>query len=57
LRKANTSSFVPCTVDGNDAGQGYSVPVGTDVMRDHHLTVQGTKEEVLAFLKSLLGGA
>src|SRR6185437_13112040 len=33
--------------DGNDAGQGYSVPLGTDVMRDHHLTVMGTKEEVL----------
>ena len=43
--------------DGNDAGQGYSVPLGTDVMRDHYVTVQGTKEEVLALLKSLLGGA
>jgi len=30
--------------DGNDAGPRlYSVPIGTDVMRDHYLTVQGTK--------------
>jgi hypothetical protein len=43
--------------DGNDAGQGYSVPIGTDVMRENHLIVQGTKEEVLALLKSLIGGS
>ena len=42
--------------DGNDAGQGYSVPIGTDVMREAHVIVQGTKEEVLALLKSLIGG-
>jgi hypothetical protein len=42
--------------DGNDAGQGYSVPLGTDIPREHHLTVMGTKEEVLALLKSLMGG-
>jgi hypothetical protein len=42
--------------DGNDAGVGYSVPIGTDVMRDHQFAVQGTKEEVLALLKTLIGG-
>jgi hypothetical protein len=41
--------------DGNDAGIGYSVYVGTDVPRDHHLLVTGSKEEILALLKSVLG--
>jgi hypothetical protein len=42
--------------DGNEAGQGYAVMLGTDVNRELHVTVMGTKEEVLALLKSLLGG-
>jgi hypothetical protein len=42
--------------DGNDAGQGFAVNLGTDIPRDHYVTVMGTKEEVLALLKSLLGG-
>ena len=42
--------------DGNDAGQGYAVNLGTDIPREHHLAVMGTKEEVLALLKALLGG-
>jgi hypothetical protein len=43
--------------DGNDAGQGYSVMLGTAFPREQQLAVMGTKEEVLALLKSLLGGA
>ena len=42
--------------DGNEAGQGYAVNLGTDIPREHHIAVMGTKEEVLALLKSLLGG-
>jgi hypothetical protein len=41
--------------EGNDSGIGYSFSVGTDIPRDHQLTVMGTKEEVLALLKALLG--
>jgi hypothetical protein len=42
--------------EGNDAGAGYSVYIGTDIPRERQFAVMGTKEEVLAFLKSLLGG-
>ncbi len=42
--------------DGNDAGQGYAVNLGTDIPREFQISVQGTKEEVLALLKALLGG-
>lgn len=41
--------------EGNDSGVGYSVSLGTDVPRDRQLTVMGTKEEILALLKALLG--
>ncbi len=41
--------------EGNDSGVGYSVNIGTDVPRDHQLTVMGTKEEIVALLKALLG--
>jgi hypothetical protein len=43
--------------DGNEAGVGYAVNLGLDIPREYQLTVMGTKEEVLALLKSLLGGA
>lgn len=43
--------------NGDDAGQGYAVNIGTGIPREQHLSVQGTKEEVLALLKALLGGA
>jgi hypothetical protein len=42
--------------DGNDAGTGYSVSLGTDFPRENQIIVMGTKEEILAMLKSLLGG-
>ena len=41
--------------EGNDSGVGYSVSVGSDIPRDHQTTVMGTKEEILALLKALLG--
>ena len=41
--------------DGNEAGQGYAVSIGTGIPREQHISVMGTKEEVLALLKSLLG--
>lgn len=41
--------------EGNDSGIGYSVSIGTDLPRDRQLTVMGTKEEIVALLKSLLG--
>jgi len=42
--------------DGNDAGMGYSVYIGTGINRDQQFPVMGSKEEVLALLKALLGG-
>lgn len=42
--------------DGNDAGQGYSVMLGTGIPREQQFPVMGSKEEVLVLLKSLLGG-
>jgi hypothetical protein len=42
--------------DGNDAGLGYSVYIGTGFAREQQIAVMGTKEEVLALLKTLLGG-
>ena len=41
--------------EGNDAGQGYAVSIGTGIPRDHQIPVMGTKDEVLALLKALLG--
>jgi hypothetical protein len=41
--------------DGNDAGTGYSVSLGTDFPRENQIIVMGTKEEIVALLKSLLG--
>ena len=41
--------------EGNDAGVGYSVYLGTDFPREQQLAVSGTRDEILALLKSLLG--
>jgi len=41
--------------DGNDLGTGYAVNIGTDFPREQQLSVTGTREEILALLKSLLG--
>ena len=42
--------------DGNDAGVGYSVYIGTGLPREQQIPVMGSKDEVLALLKALLGG-
>lgn len=41
--------------EGNDSGVGYSVALGTDLPRENQVIVMGTKEEILALLKSVLG--
>ena len=41
--------------EGNDSGIGYAVYLGTDFPREQQLSVTGTREEILALLKSLLG--
>ena len=41
--------------DGNDLGTGYAVNIGTDIPRDTQLTVTGSKDEVFAILRALLG--
>jgi len=41
--------------DGNDLGIGYSVNIGTGVQRDTQITVTGSKDEVFAVLRSILG--
>ncbi len=43
--------------DGNDLGTGYAVNIGTDIPRDTHLSVTGSKDEVFAVLRSILGGS
>ena len=47
-------SFSRYDEEGNDMGTGYSVQMGTDFPRDSQITVIGTREEVLAVLRSLL---
>ena len=34
--------------DGNEAGQGYAVNIGTGIPREHHVSIMGTKDDVLA---------
>jgi hypothetical protein len=41
--------------DGNEAGVGYAVNLGTDIPREHQVLVQGSKDEILALLKNVLG--
>ena len=43
--------------DGNDTGPGYAVIIGLDIPREHQISVQGSKEEVLGLMKALLGSA
>jgi hypothetical protein len=43
--------------DGNDSGLGYAVNLGLDIPREHQISVQGNKDEVLGLMKTLLGGA
>ena len=41
--------------DGNDLGIGYSVNIGTAIQRDAQITVTGSKDEVFAVLRTILG--
>jgi hypothetical protein len=41
--------------DGADMGVGFAVNLGTDFPRESQITVMGSKEEILALLKNLLG--
>ncbi len=41
--------------EGNDAGIGYSIYIGTDVNREHQINITGTKDEILGLMKNLLG--
>ena len=41
--------------EGMDSGIGYAVSLGTDFPRDRQISVTGTKEEILALMKSVLG--
>jgi hypothetical protein len=50
-------TFTRIDEDGNDMGTGYSVYVGTDFHRESQITVIGSKDEVFAVLKQLLGVA
>ncbi len=42
--------------DGNDLGLTYAVNLGTDFPREAQINVIGTKEEIFALLRGILGG-
>jgi len=48
-------TFARTDEDGNDLGIGYSVNIGTGILRDMQITVAGSKEEVFAVLRAILG--
>jgi hypothetical protein len=50
-------TFLRTDEEGNDLGTGYSVNIGTDFPRESQITVVGSKDEVFAVLKQLLGSA
>lgn len=43
--------------DGNELGLAYAVNLGTDFPRDSQVNVIGTKDEIFALLRGILGGA
>ena len=49
-------SFAHYEDGSEDMGTAYSVQVGIDYSRENQITVVGTREEVLAVLRNLLGG-
>jgi hypothetical protein len=51
-----TESFARVDEDGNDLGIGYAVNLGTDFPRESQLTVVGSKDEIFAMLRGILGG-
>jgi hypothetical protein len=52
---SKTETFARFDEDGNDLGTGYSVNIGTGVLREEQITVTGSKEEVFTVLRSILG--
>ena len=42
--------------DGTDLGLAYSVNIGSDFPRESQINVVGTKDEVFALMRALLGG-
>ncbi|MEO5561464.1 MAG: hypothetical protein ABIO49_15990 [Dokdonella sp.] len=50
-------SYARIDEDGNDLGIGYSVNIGTDIQRDAQISVTGSKEEIFAMLRAILGGS
>ncbi|MEZ5462774.1 hypothetical protein [Dokdonella sp.] len=43
--------------DGVDIGLSYAVNLGTDFPRESQINVVGTKEEIFALLRTILGGS
>lgn len=43
--------------NGQDLGGGFMVVLGTDLTRDTQISVSGSRDEILALLKSLLAPA
>ena len=43
--------------EGNDLGTAVTVTLGIDFVREHQLSVTGTREEMAALLKTLIGAA
>jgi len=54
---SRVDTFARIDEDGNDLGTGYSVNIGTDFPRESQITVVGSKEEVFALLRGILGSA
>ncbi len=50
-------SFAHYEDGSEDMGTAYSVQVGIDYSRESQITVVGTREEVLAVMRNLLGGS
>lgn len=41
--------------EGNDLGAAVTLSIGLDFQREHQLSVNGTREEMSALLKALMG--
>jgi len=50
-------TFARIDEDGNDLGTAYSVYIGTDFPRESQINVIGSKDEVFAVLRGILGSA
>ncbi len=50
-----TETYARIDEDGNDLGIGYAVNIGTGIERETQITVTGSRDEVLAVLRAILG--